>query len=212
MDATDLDVITEEALRLGSSCDLHYFDALTGPQRGMYLRLSTVYRAFLNKYAAFMGVGKYDLALAKSPVAVEPVPGQARDFYQRYANCQLRYYHVANNTYIERLTPDELRFLRDRAQEQNYSLDLDSLHFTEDTYRRVILEVAGGQGAAGADSGEDATGAGEPDELPRDALVIGCRVAMGQGREAVQQLLECNALLRDVLSERLAAPTAVEIR
>ena len=188
-----MDVMTEKDLRGAQPCDLGYFDQLTEAQRHTYLTLNTVYRRLLNAYVAFMGVGKYDIALAQAEEPVQPAEPDQQDLYQRFVGCDLRYYYVRNNVYVERLTPDELAFLRERVREKNLRLDYDSLYFVEDTYRRVIREREG-------------FGDLFDDDVPEGALLIGYRVAPGQGREAVEQLVECNAMLRDTLERRFSEP------
>lgn len=197
-------LITDQDLRTVLPADLHYYDRLNEGQAETYRYLSSAYRRLLNAYVAFMGVGKYDIALRENARVVVPVPEREQDLYQRYANVGLQYFYVRNNVYVERLAREELRFLRSRLQERNILLDYDSCRFVEDTYAKVIREV-------GADAG-DTVWYGPRERrfgCPWDALVVGCRVAEGQGRDELADALRCCQLLGRSLGERLGVPASV---
>lgn len=198
--------ITERDLGVAFPRDLRYFERLDQRQRTNYLALCTAYRRLLNAYVAFMGLGKYDIALRHNEREVVPVPTAEQDPYQRYAYAGLAYLYVRNNTYVERLTADELGFLRERVRERNLTLDLDSCQFVEDTFAKVIREQVAGEGPEGRVS------FGPQEErflCPGDALVVGCRVAERQTREAMEDVLDCVELLRESLAPRLSVPLAV---
>lgn len=207
--------MTEQDLRTAFPADLRYFERLTPAQRTNYLALATVYRRLLNEYVAFMGLGKYDLALRRNERPVAPVDARDQDLYQRYANAGLRYFYVRSNVYVERLTMDELGFLRGRVREGNLGLDLDSFRFVEDTFARAIREQWATTDDKGNVSWSDADAEinfGPNEErffCPNDALVVGCRVAERQDGEVLQDVLDCNELLRDSLGVRLPVPLAV---
>lgn len=207
--------ITEADVRLAFPEDLRYLERLDQRQRTSYLALCTVYRRLLNAYVAFMGLGKYDIALRHNERPVAPVPPAEQDLYQRYAYAGLAYFYVRNNTYVERLTADELGFLRERVRERNLTLDLDSFRFVEDTFEKVIREQWVETDEAGSErwSNDDVELHFGPEEerflCPNGALVVGCRVAERQTREAMEDVLDCIELLRASLAERLSVPVAV---
>lgn len=196
--------VTEQDLRTVFPADLHYYERLNEGQARTYRYLTTLYRKLLNAYAAFMGVGKYDVALAENARAVVPVPRRDQDLYQRYANGPLQYFYVRNNIHVERLDRKELGFLRARLEEHDFQLDYDSLRFVEDSYPRVTRE----RGLAGA--GQVYYGPERKRFLcPADALVVGCRVAEGQGRAVLEDVIRCDQLLQGALGARLNTSVAV---
>lgn len=203
-------LISDADLRTAFPEDLHYYERLNEGQAQTYRYLATAYRKLLNAYVAYMGVGKYDLALQNNARLVVPVPSREYDFYQRYANGELQYFYVRNNTYIERLSRDELGFLRTRLQERNLMLDYDSAGFVADTFARVIRERWEGKDGW---SEEDAAINFGPDEkrffCPNGALVVGCRVEEGQGREVLEDVLKCGQELEASLGKRLPVPVSV---
>lgn len=207
--------ITEQDLRSAFPDDLAYFDALTPVQRESYLALTTVYRRLLNSYVAFVGLGKYDIALAHNERAVVPVQVADQDLYQAFSGGALRYFYVRSNTYIERLTADELAFLRERVREGNLTLDLDSYHFVEDTFARVTRERwarKDGKGDASWTFADAEVNFGPNEDrffCPNGALVVGCRVAERQTHEALEDVLHCCDLLERSLRARLTVPLSV---
>lgn len=210
-------IITEQDLRTTFPGELSYFEGLSGGQRETYLYLTTVYRKLLNAYVAYEGLRKYDIALHESDRVPVPVPERDYDFYQHYANSDLIYFYVRNNTYIERLSSDEMGFLRERVGEHNLSLDLDSHDFVRDTFAKVIRERWAKRDEQGRRiwSDEDAEVNFGPSETrffcPNGALVLGCRIADGQDGEIAQDVRDCNALLTQSLGRRLAVPLSVVV-
>ncbi len=197
--------MTEEHFRTVFPDDLAYFDRLDARQRSTYLLLQTTYRSFLNSYVGYMGGWKYDRALAGSLSAPDPVPQEEQDFYQRYSGGTMSYYYVRSNTYIERLTPDELAFVRDRTREGSDFLDWDATRFVEDTIRRVTHEHQDDAREVEVNFGPDDTAF----FAPAAGLVVGCRARRGQSRAAIEDMLACSSALKEVLAERLGMRVSV---
>lgn len=210
-------IISERDLRTTFPADLSYFDGLDEGQQRTYLYLTTVYRKLLNAYVAFEGLRKYDIALHESQRVPVPVPECDQDFYQRYSNADLIYFYVRNNTHIERLSREELGFLRERVSERNAVLDLDSYHFVADTFAKVIRERWAKRDESGrlnwSDEDADVNFGPNDDRFfcPNGALVIGCRIADGQGGEVTQDVRDCNGLLAESLGKRLAVPLSIVV-
>lgn len=210
-----MNAITEGDFRTIFPDDLRYFARLTPAQAENYLALTTAYRKLLNEYASFLGVGKYDNALARNAPAVASVQQGDYDFYQRYSGAGLRYFYVRNNTYIERLSVGELGFLRERVREGNLALDFDSYHFVADTFARVIREQwtsTDGEGhTVWSDADAEINFGPNEDRFfcPNGALVIGCRVAERQPHGALEDVLDCIELLRQSLAARVSGPLSV---
>lgn len=140
-----------------------------------YLNLSTLYRALLNEYIKQLGLENYENVIKNSELNFIPVNSSDQDFYQYYNNSNLEYYYIRNNIYIDRLSEYEKKYLQNKLNTHDYSLNDQDINFVSQTLSKLIKEI------------HDNTP--EPFEVnfgplstsffaPNDALVIGFRYDM----------------------------------
>ena len=183
-----------------------------------YLNLSTLYRALLNEYIKQLGLENYENVIKNSELNFIPVNSSDQDFYQYYNNSNLEYYYIRNNIYIDRLSEDEKKYLQNKLNTHDYSLNDQDINFVSQTLSKVIKEI------------HDNTP--EPFEVnfgplstsffaPNDALVIGFRYDMfndnGMDEDVFAEnyerqrefCLNLNEQLESQLQNKLAIPIKV---
>ena len=106
-----------------------------------YLNLSTLYRTLLNEYIKQLGLGSYEEAIKNSGLNFVPIQLSEQDFYQYYNNCELTYYYIRNNIYLNRLTEEEYNYLKEKSKSQDYALNNVDITFLSNTFRKVIPEI-----------------------------------------------------------------------
>ena len=122
------------------SSNLEYLNSLTGTQKDTYLILNGLYRSLLNQYLKQLVLGNYDKILSSSDLSFVPVATEEQDFYQYYSNNDLKYYYVRNNIFVERLSDEELNYLKSRIITNNFTLQSEDVTFVRNTFSKVIKE------------------------------------------------------------------------
>ena len=116
-------------------------DSLNENELEEYLNLSTLYRKLLNEYIKLLGLQKYDELLKNSNLNFIKIDEQEQDFYQYYNNSNLTYYYIRNNIYLNRLTLEEKNFLKNKLNNQDYTMDNETITFINNTFKKVIKEI-----------------------------------------------------------------------
>ena len=119
-----------------------YFDNLNNDGKQEYLNLYLLYYNLLYKYLIpKLNLKQYDNMLLNSDNIFYQVPLENMDLYQRIGSSYLKYFYLRNNIYIERLTKEELEFLKKKLLSNNTELDKETIVFIENTYQKVMLET-----------------------------------------------------------------------
>ena len=114
-----------------------YISKLNDTQLEQYLNYYEKYNTLLYKFLLKkLDLKKYDNILLKKQL--HPINEEDYDLYQYLSSKFLSFIYIRNNIYIERLTPDEINFLKTINEE----LDLDDTvyNFIENTFYKVIME------------------------------------------------------------------------
>lgn len=109
--------------------------------RKEYINLYNLYRKLFTEYIIKkIKLDKYDNEVKESVLKFYEVPKEEMDVYQYFSSEELKYFYIRNNIYIERLTDEELKFLKNKIEKDNYDLDSDTRDIIENTYQKVIYE------------------------------------------------------------------------
>ncbi len=118
-----------------------YFNNLSNVSKQEYLNLYLLYYNLLYKYLIpKLNLKQYDNMLLNSDNIFYQVSLENMDLYQRIGSNYLKYFYLRNNLYIERLTKEELDFLKKKLLSNNNELDQETTTFIENTYQKVMLE------------------------------------------------------------------------
>ena len=118
-----------------------YFNNLSNEAKQEYLNLYLLYYNLLYKYLIpKLNLIQYDNMLVNSNNIFYQVPLENMDLYQRLGSNYLKYFYLRNNLYIEKLTKEELEFLKKKLLNNNNELDQETITFIENTYQKVMLE------------------------------------------------------------------------
>ncbi len=118
-----------------------YFNNLSNESKQEYIKLYLLYYDLLYKYLIpKLNLKQYDNMLLNSDNVFYQVPFDNMDLYQRLSSNYLKYFYLRNNIYIERLTKEELGFLKKKLLANNNELDQETITFIENTYQKVMLE------------------------------------------------------------------------
>ena len=125
------------------SFNQEYFNNLNNESKQEYLKLYLLYYNLLYKYLIpKLNLKHYDNMLLNSDNIFYQVPLENMDLYQRIGSNYLKYFYLRNNIYIERLSKEELDFLKKKLLSNNNELDNETTTFIKNTYQKVILEDA----------------------------------------------------------------------
>ncbi len=154
-----------------SQSSYDYFDKLSLKAKENYLIFYKLYSDLLYRYLIEkLKLNTYDEMIRDARNHFEPVNDNKMDFYQLLAKDYLKYFYIRNNLYIERLTNEELTFLRKKIEGENLDFDEESKEFIQKTYPKVIAEI---------DDSKDINVNYGPDNVPfyksAHALIIGVR-------------------------------------
>lgn len=106
-----------------------------------YISLYNLYRKLFTEYIVQkLELNKYDKELEESILKFYTTPKEDMDVYQYFSSEELKYFYIRNNIYIERLTDENIKFLRDKIEKKNYDLDDETKELIENTYKKVIYE------------------------------------------------------------------------
>ena len=137
----NLGKIKFEYYETGDFRNQSYFKNLTEEGKKNYLLLYELYSNLLYQYfIQVLNLKEYDDLFATGEISYKEVATNNMDFYQYLATDYLKYLYIRNNIYIERLSDEELKFLRDKYISGDFSLDDSSKIFIEKTFLKVILE------------------------------------------------------------------------
>ena len=118
-----------------------YYNSLNDIDKKTYLDLYLLYSNLLYKYLIpKLNLKIYEKMMVNARNHFENVKEDDMDFYQYLARDYLKYFYIRNNLYIERLTEDELDFLKKKLASNNQDLDSKTIDFISKTYPKVIAE------------------------------------------------------------------------
>ena len=114
-----------------------YFSNLSGSQKEEYLKLYEYYNRALVKYLCLKAdLQRYDDTLKSLSINIKKVDENDMDIYQLLSSQQLTFLYIRNNLYLDRLTPDELTFLKEKMLTQQ--MDNEVMDFIAKTFKKVI--------------------------------------------------------------------------
>ena len=101
---------------------------------GQYDTLLNRYKSFFERFLKEqLSLELIDRNLKESELDFRPVKGEDQDYYQRTSGMGLTYIYLRNNLYVEKLTEDELRFLKEHEE---YGTEVEK--FISETCERVV--------------------------------------------------------------------------
>ena len=111
-------------------------------QKDEYLNMYSLYMNFFIKYLIkIINLQEYDKLFSGSSPIFVPVKDKNMDIYQLVCSSLLKYVYIRNNLYLERLTADELKFLRTKLTNCDYSFNKEAFEFINTTFKKVIFEL-----------------------------------------------------------------------
>ncbi len=118
-----------------------YFDSLKEEEKKDYLSLYITYSDLLYKYLLEkLNLKKYDDMIINADNHFQIVNVKNMDIYQYLSIKYLKYIYIRNNLYIERLTNEEMEYLKLKNKNHDLELDNDAKNFISNTYLKVISE------------------------------------------------------------------------
>lgn len=116
--------------------NLEYFDKLNEEEKKEYLELYQKYHKLVLKYLIRkFDLLNYDKSLINNENKFIKVRKEDMDLYQYLCSDYLSYFYLRNNFYIERLTDEELEYLKNVGTNENVN------EFIIRTLKKVITEV-----------------------------------------------------------------------
>ena len=102
-----------------------------------YFTLSLFYRNLLEAYLGnVLGLKNLDAEITNSNLKFEAVPKEDKDVYQMFSCYQ--YIYLRNTIYIEKLTVQDLQFLREKMAKKDVVLNEETIEFLKRTYPLLI--------------------------------------------------------------------------
>ena len=105
-----------------------------------YIKVYNLYRELYTKYLINkFELKKYDNIIIES--GDFSIENEKRvDIYQRFSSDELKYFYIRNNIYVEKLTEEDSLFFLNKANNNDFNLDDESIKMIEKTYSNVIFE------------------------------------------------------------------------
>ncbi len=118
-----------------------YFNNLKEEEKKDYLSLYITYSNLLYKFLLEqLNLKKYDDMIINADNHFQPVNVNDMDIYQYLSIKYLKYIYIRNNLYIERLSNEEMEYLKLKNKNHDLELDNDTRNFISNTYLKVISE------------------------------------------------------------------------
>ena len=106
-----------------------------------YLNLYSLYMYYFTKYLIkTIRLDQYDESLKNSNLSFVNII-ENQDVYQLMNSSLLNYFYIRNNIYLDKLTNDELNFLKQQLTSLNYNINEEIESFIEKTYKKLIFET-----------------------------------------------------------------------
>lgn len=110
-------------------------------ERKEYLSLYNLYRRLFSEYIIKkIDLKLFDEKIVNSELGFTPLSNEKMDIYQYFSSDELIYLYIRNNIYIEKLTKEQVKFLKQRIKSKNFTLDKEAEKLIEDSYQKVIFE------------------------------------------------------------------------
>ena len=118
-----------------------WFESLSMDEQGTYYILfykyiDMLYQWFIEEFQ----LRKYDEMLCNSRNKLKPIDMKEMDLYQYLGSRYLKFFYIRNNVYLERLHPNELRYLVGRLQCADNTLNEKDVEFLKKTFVRLLPE------------------------------------------------------------------------
>ena len=116
---------------------------LTEVARNLYYRNYEYYNYMFYIFLIHnTNIKQIDNEFIKSSLKYISITESQQDFYQ-LISCELKYFYIRNNLYIQRLSKDESGFIMSRINNNNYAYDSEVEQFIKNTFKKVISEGDG---------------------------------------------------------------------
>lgn len=163
-------IINEDDYKLRfPNSNAQYFESLNEQQRSIYLKVLSLYYEWFSLYVNdLLGLKEYDNFLESENY--KAVSEDNMDLYQKQSSKILKYMYIRNNIYVEKITNEELQFLRTRIQNKQFEYDEQAREFIEKTYKDIIIEDC-----VGKDVSTNYGPLSERFLIPNGTIVIGTR-------------------------------------
>ena len=104
-----------------------------------YFLLYKNYRMLLDKYLLqLLPLKGIDDILINSALSFIPVKGDNMDFYQQSSSMNLKFIYLRNDTYVEKLSNDDIDFIVNLSEENLLNPSSDALNLIKRTFNYVI--------------------------------------------------------------------------
>lgn len=134
----ELNIIKEEELSI-----INPNRELSNMSVDEYAKLYSLYRKLFVKFMIKkLNLKNYDERIKDSGLNFCVTKKETMDVYQSYSSEYLDYFYLRNNIYIEKLDYNEINFLREKFNSNNFDLDEESKNMIENSYKKVIFEDA----------------------------------------------------------------------
>ena len=137
-----------------------------------FLKMYSFYMNLFTKYLTTKTlIKKFDDYLNHSNLNFVKIEEENKDIYQKLSGNTLKYFYVRNNLYLDRLTTEEIMFLKNLIINNSMELDSKTEKFIESTYKKLMFEDI--------DESSDILTNFGPENIqffaPSNALIIGFR-------------------------------------
>ena len=113
---------------------------LNSAELNNYIELYCKYRQLFTEFLIKkLNLKEYDNIIGNSNLNIPVTPEENMDIYQYFSSNILKYVYVRNNIYIERLTQEEIEYLK-KIDSLEIGNNTDVLNFINSTYKKVIFE------------------------------------------------------------------------
>lgn len=149
-----------------------YFNNLDENQKEKYLELYSVYLSMLLKYLDYKCSLKFfDEIILNDEMKFKAISEENMDLYQYSCSNLLKYFYIRSNIYIERLSKEEIEFLKIQNLNFNDKNSYQIENFICNTLSKVIFETKDSNEIFYTNYGPDSKNFIKPN----NALILGVR-------------------------------------
>ncbi len=104
-----------------------------------YIKILSMYKLLLEKMIKQeFNLKKYDDKLKNSPLDFKPIDKDNMDTYQYYSDMGLDYIYLRNTIDVSNLNTEEIKFITDKYNNNDFNIDEKTAKFINNTYIKVI--------------------------------------------------------------------------